>query len=58
MPTTSIRVVGKVNGPLWFKKNIYYDDKMHKADVTWTNNHIITINNHTLNLEKGGTFSD
>lgn len=55
---TSISVVGKVNGPLWFKKNIYYDDKMDRADVTWTNNHIITINNHTLDLDKGETFSD
>lgn len=56
--TTSISVEGVVNGPLWFKKNIYYDDNMDKADVVWTNNHIITINNHTLNLGKGETFSD
>ncbi|MEK4485449.1 DUF5412 family protein [Psychrobacillus sp. FSL H8-0484] len=55
---TSISVVGIVDGPLWFKKNIYYDDNMHKADVAWTNNHIIIINNHTLNLDKGETFSD
>jgi O-antigen ligase len=55
---TSISVVGIVDGPFWFKKNIYYDEPMHKADVVWINNHIITINNHTLNLDKGETFSD
>lgn len=55
---SSISVSGIVNGPLWFKKRIYYDDNMHKADVEWTNNHIVTINNHTLNLNKGETFSD
>ncbi|MFJ7936020.1 DUF5412 family protein [Sporosarcina sp. NPDC096371] len=55
---TSISVEGIVNGPLWFKKRIYYDDNMDKADAAWINNHIITINNHTLNLDKGETFSD
>ena len=56
--TTSISVQGIVNGSLWFTKNIYFDDNMDKADVVWTNNHIITLNNHTLNLDKGETFSD
>ncbi|WP_313893280.1 DUF5412 family protein [Psychrobacillus sp.] len=56
--TTSIAVVGIVNGPLWFKKAIYYDYRMDKADVAWMNNHTITINDHMLNLDKGETFSD
>ncbi len=55
---TSIGVVGVVDGPLWFKKIIYRDNNMHKADVEWINNHIITINNHTLNLKEGEVFSD
>ncbi|MDC3413250.1 DUF5412 domain-containing protein [Aquibacillus sp. 3ASR75-11] len=55
---TSIGVLGIVNGPLWFKKNIYDDNNMHKADVEWTNNHTIIINNHALDLNKGETFSD
>ncbi|RDW20390.1 hypothetical protein CWR48_06565 [Oceanobacillus arenosus] len=55
---TSISVLGIVDGPLWFKKNIYNDINMHKADVEWTNNHTVTINNHTLDLNKGETFSD
>lgn len=55
---TSISVTGILNGPLWLKKRIYYQDPMHKVDVEWTNNHIVTINNHTLNLNKGETFSN
>ena len=53
---TSISVTGIVNGPLWFKKRIYYENRMHKADVEWENSHIIIINNHTLNLEKERNF--
>ena len=53
---TSISVTGVVNGPLWFKKRIYYEDPMHKADVEWANNHIVKINNNILDLDKGETF--
>lgn len=56
--TSSISVTGVINGPLWFKKNIYLEEPMQKADVIWTNNHIITINSHTLNLDEGETFFD
>ena len=52
----SISVTGVINGPLWFKKKIYYEDPMHEVDVNWTNNHSVTINNHTLDLKKGETF--
>lgn len=55
---TSISVVEIINGPLWFKKRIYYQDRMHKVDVVWINNHIIMINDNTLNLRKGETFSN
>ena len=55
---TSISVVGIVNGPLWFTKRIYFDDKMHKANVEWINNHIVSINKHTLDLDKGEIYSD
>ena len=53
---TSISVTGIVNGPLWFKKRIYYEDPMHKADVEWVNNHIVKINNHTFDMDKGETY--
>lgn len=55
---TSIRVTGILNGPLWFKKRIYYEDPMHEANVEWKNNYIVTINNHTLNFKKGEVFFD
>ncbi|WP_157886516.1 hypothetical protein [Planococcus versutus] len=31
---------------------------MHETNVIWTNDHIITINNHMLNLDKEETFFD
>jgi len=55
---TSISVTGIVNGPLWFKKRIYYEGPMDRVDVEWIDNSIITINNHTLNLEKGEFYSN
>lgn len=55
---TSISVTGIVNGPLWIKKRIYYEVPMHDVDVEWLNNHTIKINNHTLDLDKGETYSN
>lgn len=55
---TSISVTGVQNGPLWFKKRIYYEDPMHEVDVEWESNTIVTINNNTLNLKKGEFFSN
>lgn len=56
--TSSISVVGAIDGPLWFKKNIYLEDPIQEADAIWTNNHIISINSHILNLDKRETFFD
>ncbi|MFD0051662.1 DUF5412 family protein [Actinomycetes bacterium NPDC127524] len=56
--TTSYFVVGKVKGPLWFEKTIYYDYRMTKAKVEWINSHTVSINNHKLDLEKGETYSN
>lgn len=55
---SSISVAGIVNGPLWFKKRIYFEDPQHEVKVRWESNQIVTINNHTLNLAKGETYSD
>lgn len=55
---SSINVAGIIDGPLWFKKNIYDDMNMHKADVEWIDNYTVSINNHILNLNRGETFSD
>ena len=55
---SSISVTGVLDGPLWFKKRIYYEDPMHEVDVEWENNYTVTINKHTLNLKKGEFFFD
>ena len=55
---SEVSVTGIVNGPLWFKKRIYYGVPMHEVDVEWKNSHIIVINNHTLDLDKGETYSN
>ncbi|UOQ44884.1 DUF5412 domain-containing protein [Halobacillus salinarum] len=55
---TSISTMGVLDGPLWFRKYIYKDNNMQKADIEWGSNYIVNINNHTLNLNKGETYSD
>jgi hypothetical protein len=56
--TTSLGVLGKLDGPLWFEKTIYDDYEMDRAEVEWLNDYTVSINNHILNLEKGETYSD
>lgn len=47
---------GEINGPLWFKKRIYYEKRVEDVEVDWKNNHEVSINKHVLNLDKGETF--
>lgn len=47
---------GELNGPLWFKKRIYYEKRTENVDVEWVNNNTVSINNHTLNLDEGDTY--
>lgn len=49
-------VRGELDGPLWFKKRIYYQQRKQEVNVAWENDHTITINNQTLNLDEGETF--
>ncbi len=56
--TTSFGIKGVLNGPLWFKKTIYFQDRMAQADVEWKNNNTVSINNHLLNLKKGETYTN
>ena len=51
-------MTGVLDGPLWFKKRIYYEDPMQEVDVEWENNYTVTINKHTLNLKKGEFYFD
>ncbi|MCP3029902.1 DUF5412 domain-containing protein [Halobacillus sp. A1] len=54
---TSFSVKGEWEGPLWFKKTVYFNDRVGHADVEWEDEHTITINNRTLNLQSGDTFN-
>lgn len=56
--TTSFGIKGELNGPLWFKKPIYSQNRMDQAEIEWKNNYTVSINNHILNLKKGETYSD
>jgi hypothetical protein len=56
--TTSLGVLGILDGPLWFEKTIYDDYNMDHADVEWINDYTVLINNHQLNLKDGETYSD
>ncbi|MFO1444872.1 hypothetical protein KDN24_17035 [Bacillus sp. Bva_UNVM-123] len=49
-------VIGELNGPLWFKKRIFYEQRIEQVKINWENNHTVMINNHKLNLDKGDTF--
>ncbi|MDQ0300209.1 hypothetical protein J2S78_002656 [Salibacterium salarium] len=51
-------VRGEWNGPLWFKKRIYYEEKTKNITVEWTNNDMVSINNHALNLDEGETYRE
>ncbi|WP_256464174.1 DUF5412 family protein [Halobacillus amylolyticus] len=47
---------GELNGPLWFKKRIYYQERTENVDVEWESNDTVSINNHILNLDEGDTY--
>lgn len=50
---TSISVVGYLNGPLWLKKQVFYEEPMHEVNVEWLDNETVIINQQTLHFEKG-----
>ena len=49
-------VRGELNGPLWFKKRIYYEKRTENVNVEWKSNHEVSINNRILKLNEGETF--
>ena len=49
-------VRGELNGPLWFKKRIYYEKRIENVNVEWKSNHEVSINNRILKLNEGETF--
>ena len=47
---------GELNGPLWFKKRIYYEKRTENVEVEWKSNSEVSINNHILNLDVGDKY--
>ena len=54
MGTFGIRA--ELDGPLGFKKQIYYERHGEDANVQWLTDDIVIINGHELNLKNGDTF--
>lgn len=49
-------VRGEINGPLWFKKRFYHQQRVEQIEVEWLDNNTVLINNHKLNLKEGETY--
>lgn len=45
-------IMGELNGPLWFKKNIYSERHAEQAELEWEDEHIVVINGHRLDLRE------
>ncbi|TFB22884.1 hypothetical protein E3U55_06495 [Filobacillus milosensis] len=54
---TSYWIVGKIDGPLWTEKQIYYEYRQDQADFEWVNDEVIEINGHQVDLGSGETFT-
>ncbi|WP_339216711.1 DUF5412 family protein [Solibacillus sp. FSL W8-0372] len=54
MGTFGIRA--ELDGPLGFKKQLYYERHGEEANVQWLTDDIVIINGHELNLKNGDTF--
>ncbi|MEK3765855.1 DUF5412 family protein [Solibacillus sp. FSL K6-4121] len=54
MGTFGIRA--ELDGPLGFKKQLYYERHGEEADIQWVTDEIVIINGHKLNLKSGDTF--
>lgn len=52
----SFGILGELDGPLWFKKRIYMEEKIENVKVKWKSNNKVSINNHILNLDEGDTY--
>ncbi|MBM7681195.1 hypothetical protein JOD43_001362 [Pullulanibacillus pueri] len=45
-------ILGELNGPLWFKKRIYREERTENVKIKWGSNSKVSINNHILNLDE------
>lgn len=49
-------IMGELNGPLWTKKKLYYQQHAKEVNVKWQSEGVVTINNRELDLEKGEVY--
>lgn len=54
--TGTFGIRGELDGPLWFTKRVYYEQRVTEVDVIWKNDNTIVINGHSMNLQKGEVF--
>lgn len=54
MGTFGVRA--ELDGPLWFKKNMYYERHATEAKIEWLDNETAVINGNRLNLKEGESF--
>lgn len=52
----SFGIVGEMDGPLSFKKNIYFQRNAENVEIEWENDHTVLINQRVLNLKEGETY--
>ncbi|WP_167360071.1 DUF5412 family protein [Halobacillus dabanensis] len=49
-------IIGELNGPLWSKKKLYYQQRTEEVNVEWQGEEVVIINNKELNLKKGEVY--
>ncbi|MDQ0233278.1 DUF5412 family protein [Metabacillus malikii] len=54
--TGGFGIRGELDGPLWFKKKIYFQEYAEDVQVVWESNDKVSINNQILDLGNGDTF--
>ncbi|WP_345239448.1 DUF5412 family protein [Pontibacillus salipaludis] len=56
--TGSFGVTGELDGPLWFKKRVYYEEGVNSVAIEWESDTTLIINGNTLNLSQEGTYEE
>lgn len=49
-------IIGELDGPLWFKKRIFFEKRVEDVNVEWMSDGIVSINHHVLDLAKGEMY--
>ncbi|WP_145407501.1 MULTISPECIES: DUF5412 family protein [Paenibacillus] len=52
----SFGILGELQGPLWFRKALYWESKNDQVKLQWHNSHTVIVNGHTIDIAKGETW--